>query len=384
MLHKQDRQLVSKRWMSVIIICMFISCFTLQISLAAELGVSEHLQSLPDSERDDLLAIMLTSRREMQQNIEVVSETRIYNTEFINGAPTKTQTADSGWFKYEFWFRGGSYRLRSNWFESQVIDEREWTSTASYLADEGVGRILSEVPGTGNAYARIAPMHDGPVRNNRAILLLNSTGHVPSSEFLLDSLLRARNEWTVQFLPDSSLIEFKIPYAIEGRNEGKPIGDRIVSLDSNRGMLPISSHLHWRDNLGWREEVSKFLDPKLYANLWLPTRFEEVVRSSTGEPNQCSHYDTVISNVRIGSVEREDLIVKFPPGTEVVDDYLGISYVEGEPNSKTPLGKIANLSDTGRQSPVSGGKSWLIWINIFAIVSIVTLAVYRKRKIAKR
>lgn len=100
-----------------------------------------------------------------------------------------------------------------------------------------------------------------------------------------------------------------------------PVQERTYWLDPSRDFMPVK-YKYWD---GGNSELQTVTESEQIDGVWVPMK---VVRrtGSTAVPGKETEMVYQVKKFSIGTVEDADLEVKFPPGTEVVDNIAKVAY----------------------------------------------------------
>jgi hypothetical protein len=363
---------------------------------------AQDLSGLPQADRVAVMKAALERRIDRVRNIDVVSETRIYNRKVTNGRLGDQNVADSGWYEFHTQHLDGSYRVKTRWYDTQSATKPDSTAVSHHDAKTGVTRILSEQKGSKGMQGRIGNDHLPSMHSNRAVFHLLGGSFVINpvvdrSDFLLESLASCSPKWQVDVNVREQQVVISHPYTIAFCETGT--GTRKVFFDCAKGMMPMRIELDYRDErlisveprrtiAVWLEARTVMTEPKDFGGIWFPMRIEERIRANSAPPGVCSVLMTTVKQLTLGNLKDADLPITFPPGTEVADALKQVFYrtgPDGEPKGSIyPIGIPEGplTLDSEGNIVVPKRPSWMLraglWSAGVGVVLLLCLFVLRK------
>jgi len=316
-----------------------------------------------------------SSRLTKLSNVIVESETRLYNTEDSN--PQK-MVADSGWYRFKLFNLKSSYRMDYQWFSTQSASKEATSSAARYDDSSGVRTVVGQNFAVDGVYARIDRDHDPNINWNRVIGVLGIT--VGTKDSILLEALTLSDSWVIEESDSEVVITYDLPTDWPGGLKGR----RVIICDPSRGYCPTLITLSLGDNeeMGakWREERIELTDFQEHNGLWIPMQFDETIRASVLPDGTQAKTLTCVSSISFGSVELDDLNVKIPLGTEVVNSLEGTTYVIGKDSVRTEQQALAGSTVSTLEGQREGSRyRSTAMIMTAAIVATLSVLVLRKR-----
>jgi hypothetical protein len=373
-------------------------------AIGAEPVSAQDLAGLSQADRVAVMKTLLERRIDKVRNIDVTSETRIYNRKYSNGK-LGDRIADSGWYQFHTRYCDGSYGVKSSWFVNQAATVADSTSVSHHNEKTGITRIVSQQGKRKGHQGRIGVEHLPSMHSNRVAFHLLGGSFVirptcDKCEFLLESLASCSDRWRVDVDVQEQQVIITHSYRIAFIETGT--GTRKVYFNVAKGMLPVridvDYHDEWVTSLEprrvtpvWREERIVMDEPRDFDGFWMPMRIEERIRSSTLGPEICSVRLTSVKQIVFGRVKEADLEVKFPPDTEVADTVKNVFYrTDANGNPKEPINPIGvpkgpiQLDPQGRLIQPRNA-SWMFQIGIWSIgcgVVLLPCVVILRRRLA--
>jgi hypothetical protein len=373
-------------WICILALILTELCLSVLEAKGADQVRAQDLAGLSQEDRIAVMKSLLERRIDKLRNIEVDSETRIYNRKFINGKVIGDRFADGGWYEFKTHHCDGSYRVKSSWFTSQAATAADSTAISHYDERTGIVRIVAQQHNYRDHEGRIGLEHLPSMHSNRAALLILGISFVMQDnaldkcDFLLPSLAACSDQWQVDVNVQEQQVVISHPFRIAFVDTGT--GTRKVYFDAVKGMLPVRVAIDWSGDLvtsveprrvtpAWREERIVMDEAKDFGGFWMPARIEERVRASSTSPDVCAIYLTKVKQFFFGRVKKEDLEVKFPRDTKVVDNVKNVFYrtgPDGEPSGPInpigiPDGPIT-LDEHGQLVPK---KNWMLHYGLLSI-----------------
>jgi LPXTG-motif cell wall-anchored protein len=154
-------------------------------------------------------------------------------------------------------------------------------------------------------------------------------------------LIQHQNDWQIDLDSDNELVNLTTNFAPHYETLSYQ-GKRLLQLDPSKGFLPVRCEARWEatfDNnvTTWEEHNFIVNKSELIDNVWMPTEITQFFKSGF-TPNNSTKIIMKILTMESSKVTKDDIVIKFPIGTEVTDAIQGISYktnANGEPIEST-------------------------------------------------
>lgn len=338
------------------------------------------LNMLSEKELSGILKAKFEQWVDVLSNIEVSSETRLYNCEYHDDKLGK-RVDDSGWFQFRMLRLGRSYRIDSKWFVNQEATVPEAISQGNFDGEEGISRFFGNNVAVSGNFARIDVKHISVVTQNPVVYWLGGE-FGKDQEFIFQSLLQSSNEWKMKVDVNEDVVEITHPYRVVYKDS--PVGIRTVRCKVEKDIIPIELVTAYRDEEVkpgfWRNEKTLVRAEKRVGDLWMPSKIITYIRTSILGESVCAVQETEIKSAAFGKVSKPQLVVAFTPGTNVVDVTKGISYTIGK--DEQAVGAVNPLYSPAKINPLPTTRSInnrFIQISLGVIIAILVILVIRKR-----
>jgi hypothetical protein len=248
--------------------------------------------------------------------------------------------------------------------------------------------VCQFLPECALALGRIGVEHDPPTETNRYTYWLDGQ-HSAKAEYLIRYLVDHQKEWTIEVPADSSTVRLTVPWQPEFSD--KPMGTREFFLDPRKAFFPVRGKARWEEilrigKLSWRSEEFIVEEARLVGDVWMPTKLKEIIGASPLGPNVVNIWETEVHKIESGTVTPEDLEIKFPEGTEVIDAIKGLRYLtdaNGNPAGavdKEVGGKFLGDIRPPVKSPFPYGRLLFIAGAVIVVAGIAVHFIRRARR----
>lgn len=370
---------------------LFVAFLAMCVSAFAEPvdGVSvamEKFESLPKEDQIAVLRAALEARLKSLGNLHYEALTTITVSQYHNGMvgdPVKKLNGK----KIARWIDCDSYRVkvsrgRVDVSTPELVFESAWDS------GKKVATSLTHRVETDQWHGRISAEQDLSAQDDRYAFWLDGV-HNNHGDFITRYLLQRFGEATFTFDRVQGLIGVTLPWYTPYAE--KPAGEKLVWLDPGKGFMPIAGVSQWDLTEGtgvefWRHEKFFVRESKCVEDVWMPTHVYEVIGSSSfDDAGLVNTHDTRVLSVSRGTVAPEDLEVRFPEGTKVVDELRMETYLVGSKGDKRDVGPVyavaPEFSETtsgfSRRSIFrSDTKFLLVVINSGLLLTIMSVLVF--------
>ncbi len=234
--------------------------------------------------------------------------------------------------RYRHWRLGDSWRIDSEKGGYDVSEPTDF-GKCSFDASAGVRRSTLKYKEWPRLFGRIDVRPHVDLHENRyAYWLDGKTDARSQADYLIRDVIDWFDQCQLEAPVTPNLVRLTIPWRPIWSK--KPIGTRQFDLDPAKGFLPIRGKAHCemkreRARTMWRHEEFSVEDASLVGDVWMPIRLKEMIRASSGSPDQAAIWETRVNRIEAGKVTAKDLEVPFPEGTEVQDAIHGTFYVVG-------------------------------------------------------
>lgn len=354
-------------------------------SVAAFAMKASEFRGLSPEDQKTLLASAFARRLELAKNIQYEAVLTGQNHEYRAGKIGKLVVKLNG-SRLRHWKIGESFRVDTIRGGDMSIEPLPVESVASgFDPKAGVGTSTIHFSNTARCFGRIDVSPDPINDSNRYAYWLDGKD-TPEQEFFIRYIVEHRKDFEVDASVEGESIRLTLPWKPYWSE--KVIGKRSFDLDPHKGFLPVRGDARWEmpdqdGNLSWRNEEFFVENSKLVVDVYMPTRYKELLSASTLGDGLVTVWQTDVSKVEAGNVTPKDLEVPLTEGMEVVDAIKGVFYKVG-PDGK-PTGKVDRLvgakshfgSPGVRDGSAEGGRFMFMITNLGVIIIVGTLAVWR-------
>jgi hypothetical protein len=273
---------------------------------------ASQFDSLPDDEKRSVLVDILQKREQAVQNLQIDSETKVYNVQYRDGKAGELLEKIT---RYDCQLRrkDGSYWARIDYYRSKQPDRIQ-------------GRVFTAKEAKSELVKSIA--RDGEDGVNRAITAEEGNAMIQLGKYhyWFDASFDEAHEFPISFLlKHQDAIKFaglsddkqqvKISLLYESA-DGTPFKDfRTLWLDPNKGFMPVRMQRRWE----------YALDPPFYSvlatevkkleqvdGIWFPTHLTLTCTGRVSEEKgYATVYETTAGEIKLGKVTDVDLQEQF-------------------------------------------------------------------------
>jgi hypothetical protein len=338
------------------------------------------LRALPEAEQRQVLRDGLKKRAEILSNVHFKVHVENYAAPYRSGKiGDRSKTYDR--YDQEFWKLADCYRLKHTGFKGDETIAL-FTSESGFDARKGMSRTLGKHAEVPYPQARISNEHDNITRFNYYAMFLPGFLHgtQPSHlQYLLDNFDKAEllvDDRTGHGPPEAITLRIaaRLP---SGRDDVRtywlaPEKDfMFVRWERRKDWPPGMTPKRFQYTDMWVSEAEEV------DSLWVPKVAYQVSWSEEKRKGDANGVTLItLHEMQIGKATEFDLVVNFPDGTEVIDDFTQKAYVVGKSDRPIPL---VNLQGIAKHQPKRAWP-WGILLNVAVVVGLVGLLIARRRR----
>lgn len=259
-----------------------------------------------------------------------------------------------------------------------IIDSQ---TTVVYDAENGQRRSLSDKEGDHQNWGSLGPEHPQMLRDCQLMGLIGANIDVSLDANLFDATSRLiANKSTASVEPQGAegLIEVAFRTTVF-----KKKAEVTQVFDLNRPGLPFEENIlvfTESGELRYRYGM-RLSDLVIHDDVWFPGRVSLEAWSSSA-PSQVSVHKLVVSNVRLNQLDKNDFVLEFPEGTEVMDEYKNEIYRISKRGERAPSEFVGDDGDRIQvnETDSSSATTILLLVNLLALVAVAGYLIYRKLK----
>lgn len=228
---------------------------------------------------------------------------------------------------------------------------------------------------------RISNIHDNASRFNQYLLQCLPgylDGNQPSQlQYLLDTFDQVEtidNAAAGVDLPDTIVLR------ISDYSDPKQSDTRTYWIEPAKDFMIVRLE---RRNDRQEGKTHRFLHSDIWViesteidGIQVPRNVQWVGWSNRTKPDNCGVSVLTMTEMHIGKVKPSDLVVEFPDGTEVIDDFQQRAYVTGQVEKPLPLVNVQGIGKTD----VRRALPWGIILNVTIVVGLAAILAMRKRR----
>jgi hypothetical protein len=308
---------------------------------------ADEFRRLSSEEQKTLLVSAFERRLELAKNIQYQAVLTGENHEYRAGKVGKLVTRLNG-SGLLHWKIGNSFRMDTIRGGGMSVEPLPLESVASgFNAEAAVATSTIHFGNTPRCFGRTDVSPDPINDSNRYAYWLDGKD-TAEQEFFIRYIVNHRSDLEVDV---SGVENIRLTVPWKPFWSEKVIGKRSFELDPRKGFLPVRGMARWEilgqdgKSSDWRNEEFFVEASKIVGDVYMPTKYRELLSASTLGDGLVTVWQTDVSKIEAGNVTLKDIEVPFNEGMEVVNAIEGVFYVVG-PNGKRL-----------RQQPLVGPKT---------------------------
>ncbi len=355
---------------------------------------TKEFASLPDEDKRTILVQELTRWTTGVANLEARSTTLVWPAQYSRGNAGQ-RLKEPNRYACQHRSKDGSYYCVLDWFSREDKGSLTTHGVTAMNVKTGEARSIGKYGKLEQVCGLIESEASRSVQVNRLAYWLAGVGNCWAGEgadfaanFPLQYLLKHQKAIKFDGLGEGSQT-FQISLDVDSP-ESRFADHRTVWISVEKGFMPVRMHRHWELSAveaGKPPALTTVTDTEVkemrqIGDSWFPWHIVETIRGTRGGEELVKGVadvnETIVDEIKLGSVTDEDLEVQFPPGCYVEDRVRSLKYRVGNQGEHLPF---ASEIDVRSVDHVSSGVRWrFIWVGtIFLLGCCLALYVWRRR-----
>jgi hypothetical protein len=292
---------------------------------------AKEFRKLSFTDQATLLTNALERRLALAKNIQYEVLLTGANHEYRGGKVGKLVGKLNG-SRLRHWKIDDSFRMDTIRGGDVSVEPLPVESVASgFDSRSGTGVSTIRIEGTERCFGRIDVTADRICQSNRFAYWLDGKD-TSEQEFFVRYLFDQRDHFEIDASEMGETVRLTVPWKPAWANKAR--GKRAFDLDPRKGFLPVHGEGRWEEtepdgSLSWRQEEFFVPEAKLVKDVYMPTKYRELISASTLGEGLVTVWLMEVSKIEAGNVTPKDLEVPLTPGMEIVDAIKGIFYKVG-------------------------------------------------------